>query len=40
MNGDDDVWIIGSYDHANEITADVAKIARVATLISVYLHWI
>ena len=40
MHGDDEIWIIGGHHHANEIAADIAKIARVTTLISIHLRWI
>jgi hypothetical protein len=40
VDGDHDVWVVGSHYHANQFIADVAKVARVTTRISVYFHWI
>lgn len=35
-----EVWIVGGHNHAYQITADIAKIAGVTTLISIYFFWI
>lgn len=40
MNRDYEAWIVGGDSHAHQITADIAKIAGVTTLISIYFRWI
>jgi Tfp pilus assembly protein PilO len=40
VHGDHDVWVVGSHHHTNQFIADVGKVTRVTTLISVYFHWI
>jgi hypothetical protein len=39
VDGDHDVWIVGSHHNADQLTTDVAKVAGVTTLISIYFHW-
>jgi hypothetical protein len=38
MNRDYDVWIVGGHNDTHQITANVAKIARVTTRIKVHLR--
>ena len=38
MDGDDNFRIVGGNHYSDQITADIAKIERVTTLISFYFH--
>jgi hypothetical protein len=40
VHGDHEFRIVSGNHHANELAADIANIARVTTLISVYLDGI
>jgi len=40
VHGDHDVGVVGSHHNTNQFIADIAKVARVTTRISVYFHWI
>lgn len=38
MNGNYDVWVVSGHNHAHQITADIAKIARVPAYVGIHLH--